>query len=217
METAKQHVQAAMDYSEAHLDTPLPLDRVAAAAGLTRYHLHRLFQAHYCEGLKAYIRKRRLTWAAARLRGSNVRILELALDCGFESQAAFTRAFKALYGTTVDSQGPEVQGEEAAAGEEATGEEPAAAAEARQEMRSSLDSQYLNMAPPGTDGDTPVTIPPRAQRMSQSVPKDVYGNERASKVVAPEVSLTAATANPNMRNLLLEVPWLGLGSPNPNP
>ena len=100
METAQQHVQAAMDYIEAHLDTPLPLDRVAAAAGLTRYHLHRLFQAHYCEGLKAYIRKRRLTWAAARLRGSNVRILELALDCGFESQAAFTRAFKALYGTT---------------------------------------------------------------------------------------------------------------------
>ena len=62
-----------------------------------------------------------------------------------------------------------------------------------------------------------MTIPPRAQRMSQSVPKDVYGNERASKVVAPEVSLTAATANPNMRNLLLEVPWFGLGYPNPNP
>ena len=129
---------------------------------------------------------------------------------------------KALYGATVDSQGPEAQGEEAAAGEEATGEEAAgeeaaAAAEAQQEMRSSLDSQFPNMAPPGTDGDTPVTIPPRAQRMSQSVPKDVYGNERASKVVAPEVSLTAATANPNMRNLLLEVPWLGLGYPNPNP
>ena len=129
-----------------------------------------------------------------------------------EAQMLATRTLpgletKALYGTTVDSQGPEVQGEEAAAGEEATGEEPAAAAEARQEMRSSLDSQYLNMAPPGMDGDTPVTIPPRAQRMSQSVPKDVYGNERASKVVAPEVSLTAATANPNMRNLLLEVRW----------
>lgn len=97
--TAQQHVQAAMDYIEAHLDTPLPLDRVAAAAGLTRYHLHRLFQAHYGEGLKAYICKRRLTWAAARLRSSDVRILDLALDCGFESQAAFTRAFKALYGT----------------------------------------------------------------------------------------------------------------------
>jgi len=61
---------------------------------------------------------------------------------------------KALYGATVDSQGPEAQGEEAAAGEEATGEEAAgeesaAAAEAQQEMRSSLDSQFPNMAPPG--------------------------------------------------------------------
>ena len=128
---------------------------------------------------------------------------------------------KALYGATVveppalgdreagdrgsisflDTQGLEAEGEEA------TGEESAEAAEARQEKRSSLDSQYPNMAPPGTDGDTPVTMPPRAQRMSQSVPKDVYGNDRASKVLAPEVSLTAATANPNMRNLLLEVPY----------
>ena len=61
---------------------------------------------------------------------------------------------KALYGATVDSQGPEAQGEEAAAGEEATGEEAAgeeaaAAAAAQQEMRSSLDSQFPNMAPPG--------------------------------------------------------------------
>jgi hypothetical protein len=93
----------------------------------------------------------------------------------------------------LDTQGVETEGEEAA--------------EARQEKRSSLDSQYPNMAPPGTDGDTPVTMPPRAQRMSQSVPKDVYGNDRASKVQAPEVSLNAATANPNMRNLLLEVPY----------
>ena len=101
----------------------------------------------------------------------------------------------------LDTQGLEAEGEET------VGEDPAQAAEARQEKRSSLDSQYPNMAPPGTDGDTPVTMPPRAQRMSQSVPKDVYGNDRASKVQAPEVSLTAATANPNMRNLLLEVPY----------
>ena len=73
--------------------------------------------------------------------------------------------------------------------------------------RSSLDNLYPNLAPPGTDGDTPVTLPPRAQRMSQSVPADVYGNPRDEKVEAPEVSIEAATANPNMRNLLLEVPY----------
>ena len=98
--TAQQHVQAAIDHIEANLDTPLDLDGVAAAVGLSRYHLHRLFQACYGEGLKAYIRKRRLTWAAGQLRRTDARILDLALDCGFESQAAFTRAFKAMYGTT---------------------------------------------------------------------------------------------------------------------
>lgn len=76
----------------------------------------------------------------------------------------------------------------------------------REVKRQSLDSFYPNMAPPGTDGEQPLTLPPRAQRMSQSVPTDVYGNPR-DKVAAPEVSETAATANPNMRNLLLEVPY----------
>lgn len=76
----------------------------------------------------------------------------------------------------------------------------------REVKRQSLDNLYPNMAPPGTDGEQPVTLPPRAQRMSQSVPTDVYGNPR-DKVAAPEVSEAAATANPNMRNLLLEVPY----------
>lgn len=76
-----------------------------------------------------------------------------------------------------------------------------------QPRRSSLDSMYPNLQPPGTDGHMPVAIPPRTQRMSHSVPKDVYGNDRGGKVMAPEVSLAAAAANPNMRNLLLEVPY----------
>ena len=46
-----------------------------------------------------YVRKRRLTEAAQRLAGGDpVRLIELALDSGFESQAAFTRAFKRQFG-----------------------------------------------------------------------------------------------------------------------
>lgn len=43
----------------------------------------------------SYVRRRRLTLAAEKLgQESELRILDLALDCGFESQEAFTRAFK---------------------------------------------------------------------------------------------------------------------------
>jgi AraC family transcriptional regulator len=48
--------------------------------------------------LKEYIRKRRLTAAAIELGTSGRRILDIALDAGFESQESFTRSFKAMFG-----------------------------------------------------------------------------------------------------------------------
>jgi len=48
--------------------------------------------------LGSYIRRRRLTKAAAKLRSSSERIIEIALDSGFESQESFTRAFKNMFG-----------------------------------------------------------------------------------------------------------------------
>lgn len=44
-----------------------------------------------------YVRRRRLTIAARRLIDSDASVLELALDAGFNSQAAFTRAFTRVY------------------------------------------------------------------------------------------------------------------------
>jgi len=44
-----------------------------------------------------YVRRRRLTLAAKRLIESDVPVLEIALDAGFNSQAAFTRAFSRVY------------------------------------------------------------------------------------------------------------------------
>lgn len=44
-----------------------------------------------------YVRRRRLTLAAKQLIESDVPVLEIALDAGFNSQAAFTRAFSRVY------------------------------------------------------------------------------------------------------------------------
>ncbi len=93
-----RRVRAAIDFIEANLEDELPLDRVAEAVGLSRYHLQRLFRAVYGDNLKAYIRKRRLTVAAGRLADGNERIIEIALASGFESQEAFSRSFRALFG-----------------------------------------------------------------------------------------------------------------------
>ena len=88
----------AIDYIEAHLTADLSLELVSGAAGLSSYHFSRMFRAVTGETVTAYIRRRRLTEAARRLIDRNERLIDLAMTYGFESQAAFSRAFKRQFG-----------------------------------------------------------------------------------------------------------------------
>ena len=91
-------INCAIDYIEANLTQEIDLSEVAAAAGYSPFHFSRLFRATTGETLGSYIRKRRLSEAARQLLISRRRILDIALDHQFCSQAAFTRAFRATFG-----------------------------------------------------------------------------------------------------------------------
>ena len=90
----------ALWYVETHLDEDLSLDAVAAAVGVSRYHLTRAFGATLGVPLAAYTRGRRLSRAAHRLAAGVPDILGLALDTGYSSHEAFTRAFVQQFGIT---------------------------------------------------------------------------------------------------------------------
>ena len=90
----------AIETIEARLDEPLGIDEAADAAGLSRYHLCRYFRAMTGESIMGYIRARRLSLAVSRLLTTDVPLIEIAFDAGFESQEAFTRAFKKRFGAT---------------------------------------------------------------------------------------------------------------------
>lgn len=92
-------IQRAVDYIEDHLNDDLEVDSIAKVAGFSRWHFQIVFSAAVGDSLKEYIRTRRLTKAMMEL-GTDKRILEIALDAGFESQESFTRAFKAMYKLT---------------------------------------------------------------------------------------------------------------------
>src|SRR5215470_13754895 len=86
-------------YIEAHLFEPMALADLAAVAGLSPYHFCRLFTARLGNSVMDHVRARRLEAAYMRLSGSHPpELIDLALDCGFESQEAFTRAFRRRYG-----------------------------------------------------------------------------------------------------------------------
>jgi len=89
-----------IDFIEQHLYEKISVHEIASASHYSTYHFSRIFKALVGDTPKEYLRKRRLTVAAKRLLSDEVGILDLALDCQFDSQEAFTRAFKDLFNIT---------------------------------------------------------------------------------------------------------------------
>jgi AraC family transcriptional regulator len=93
-------VKKALWYIESHSAGPISLGDVAAASGLSRFHLSRVFPDVIGHSVFAYLRGRRLTEAARMLVDGAPDILAVALDAGYGSHEAFTRAFRDFLGLT---------------------------------------------------------------------------------------------------------------------
>lgn len=91
-------IQQSLFYIETHLHEQIGLEEVASEALLSPYHYHRVFRNEVGMTVVDYIRNRRMSLASTTLRLTDAGILDIALACGFESQEAFTRAFRKLYG-----------------------------------------------------------------------------------------------------------------------
>ncbi|HWP96143.1 MAG TPA: AraC family transcriptional regulator [Syntrophomonadaceae bacterium] len=91
-------IAGAIEYIEEHLNEHLRVEDVARCINMSYYHFHRVFYARTGEMIGDYIRKRRLTRAACELLNTNRRILDIALEYQWESQEAFSRAFKLNFG-----------------------------------------------------------------------------------------------------------------------
>ena len=90
----------AMAYIEAHIDGDLTLAQVAGVTSYSTYHFGRLF--YYVAGmpLSEYIRKRKLSLAAIRLKSGGERVIDLAVAYGYDSADSFSRAFFKQHGVT---------------------------------------------------------------------------------------------------------------------
>ncbi len=98
--TYVDRLMRALEFIEANLAAPLSPQAVAERAHFSVYHFQRIFRAMTGCSLGSYIRKRRLTEASHRLRKTDSDILAIALGLQYESQEAFSRAFKKMYGLT---------------------------------------------------------------------------------------------------------------------
>lgn len=97
LQAAWQQLQAAVDFIESRLEHPFDAAAVAGAASMSVWRLHRLFQATVGESLMDYVRRRRLASTLGPLRDGRRRILDIALEAGFDSHEVFCRAFRREY------------------------------------------------------------------------------------------------------------------------
>jgi AraC family transcriptional regulator len=91
-------VGAALWFIETNLTTGITLDEVAAATGLSRFQLSREFGRVVGLPVMSYLKARRLSEAAQILAAGADDILAVALDAGYGSHEAFTRAFRDHFG-----------------------------------------------------------------------------------------------------------------------
>jgi AraC family transcriptional regulator len=94
----EESVLPVLIHCEDHLEDPLQLDDLAAMAGFSPHHFHRIFQHVTGEAPKEYLRRLRLERAVHRLKVSPDNVLEIALQAGFKSNETFSRAFTREFG-----------------------------------------------------------------------------------------------------------------------
>lgn len=90
-------LEKAVIFIEQNLCEDIRVEEVARVAGYSYFHFHRIFEAVLGETVGNYIRLRRLTSAAHDIVYTDKRILDIAFAYRFDSQEAFSRAFKKLY------------------------------------------------------------------------------------------------------------------------
>jgi len=93
----------AIDYIENNICDEIDFAVVAKYVGCSTWEFQRIFSFVTQIPLSEYIRQRRLSLAAYDIQASNDKIIDIALRYGYNSPAAFSRAFSQLHGTTPSS------------------------------------------------------------------------------------------------------------------
>lgn len=91
-------IQNSIDYIEENLKEALTVDKIAKITGFSSYHYYRLFNTYVGMPVMQYVRRRRMLHGVNELSKSDKRIIDIALDYGFNTHSGFSKAFHKEYG-----------------------------------------------------------------------------------------------------------------------
>jgi AraC family transcriptional regulator len=93
-------IENVLDYIHEHLDEPIHVLNLAEKSCWSRWQFQRVFGQTTGLTVAQYIRELRLSKAAELLLSSKNKHLNIAIECGFESEISFSRAFKHMFNCT---------------------------------------------------------------------------------------------------------------------
>ncbi len=91
-------IENMIDWVEANLKDEPTLDKMSFYVGYSSFYCSTKFHEVVGVSFKEYIMRRKLTQAAIELRETGHRIIDIAVNYGFSSNEAFSRAFLKRYG-----------------------------------------------------------------------------------------------------------------------
>lgn len=94
----KQCLLRVLVHIQQHLDEPIALEELARLACLSPHHFHHVFTGMLSEPLGSHVRRLRLERAALRLKLTDFAVVQIALEAGYETHEAFSRAFRKNFG-----------------------------------------------------------------------------------------------------------------------
>jgi AraC family transcriptional regulator len=93
-----ERLNESITYMEEHITEEIDYERLAKIACCSSYHFQRMFAYIANVPLAEYIRRRRMTLAAADLQRGQGKVIDIAMKYGYASPTAFNRAFQKIHG-----------------------------------------------------------------------------------------------------------------------
>ena len=93
----KEAVFLCIQYIENNIKEELKAESIAKEMGYSVYHFSRIFKEEMGISLMEYVKDRRLLRAAEDIM-SGKRILDVAIEYGYQTHSGFTKAFRKKYG-----------------------------------------------------------------------------------------------------------------------
>jgi AraC family transcriptional regulator len=93
-------IENIIEYIENNLEFPLTSEDISREAGLSKFHLQRLFKALVNNSLISYVRGRRLSVSIHDLLYTDTNIIDIAIKYQFEYEQSYIRAFEKQFHIT---------------------------------------------------------------------------------------------------------------------